>query len=185
MAEQRHVQSAGGPVSSLSFTIDGATLVSTALDRRVTVWNVEPSTGRYCALPTNYIGPGQSNLHPIDADRRVAATIVQPGSRGTASLWLSSGCNLLAYGVHGPGGRPDVSLSGHLGAIRAIVAQENELRMFTGGADGMILAWGCPSIEGNDLDLDYFARIRQRRRGGGRGNTSRVTKGGQRDTDCW
>lgn len=186
MAEQRHVQSAGGPVSSLSFTNDGATLVSTALDRRVTVWNVEPSTGRYCALPTSYIGPGQSNPHPIDADRRVAATIVQPGSRGTASLWLSSGCNLVAYGVNGPGGRPDVSLSGHLGAIRAIVAKENELRMFTGGADGMILAWGCPSIQGNDLDLDYFARMRQRRRGGGRGNTSRVIDaGGQRDTDCW
>ena len=185
MAEQRHVQSAGGPVSSLSFTNDGTTLVSTALDRRVTVWNVEPSTGRYCALPTSYIGPGQSNPHPIDADRRVAATIIQPGSRGTASLWLSSGCNLLSYGVHGPGGLPDVSLSGHLGAIRAIVAQENELRMFTGGADGMILAWGCASIEGNDLNLDYFARMRQRRRGGGRGITSRVLEAGQRDTDCW
>ena len=185
MAEQRHVQSAGGPISSLSFTNDGTTLVSTALDRRATVWNIEPSTGRYCALPTIFIGPGQANSHPIDADRRVAATIVQPGSRGTASLWLSSGCNLVAYGVHGPGGRPDVSLSGHLGAIRAIVAQDNKLRMFTGGADGMILAWGCPSIEGNDLTFDYFGRMRLRRRGGGMGNTSGVSVSGLRDNDCW
>ena len=140
IAEQRHIQSAGGPISSLSFTPDGTTLVSTALDRSVIVWDIQPSTGRYCALPTSFLGPDQANTCPIDADRRVAATIVQPGSRGTASLWTSSGCNLLSYGVHGPGGRPDVSLSGHLGVIRAITVQENELE-FTQVAP---MAWCWP-----------------------------------------
>jgi WD40 repeat protein len=186
MAEQRHIQSAGGPISSLTVTNDGTTLVSTALDRRVIVWNVDPSTGRHCALPTSFIGPDQSSPNPIDANRRVAATIVQPGSRGTASLWLSSGCNLVSYGIYGPGGRPDVHLSGHLGVIRAIVAQENELRMYSGGADGMILAWGCPSTGGDDLALDYFARMRQqRRRGGERGSASGTKETGQQDMDCW
>ena len=186
IAEQRHIQSAGGPISSLSFTPDGTTLVSTALDRTVIVWDIEPSTGRYCALPTSFLGPDQANVCPIDADRRVAATIVQPGSRGTASLWTSSGCNLLSYGVHGPGGRPDVSLSGHLGVIRAITVQENELRIYSGGTDGMVLAWGCPSIERDELTLDYFARMRRGRwDGGGRGPASGATEAGQRDVDCW
>mmetsp|Transcript_11290 Transcript_11290/g.23093 ORF Transcript_11290/g.23093 Transcript_11290/m.23093 type:complete len:581 (-) Transcript_11290:42-1784(-) len=166
--EARHVQSHGGPITSLSFTSDGATLVSTSLDRRITVWDVDLSNGQSMALPTSFLGPDLANPHPIDpnASRRVAATIVQPGSRGTATLWLSGpSCSLLAYGIHGPGGRPDKVLPGHLGDIRAITSQDNALRLYTGGADGMILAFGCPPIEGTeDGASDYFARIRQRRR---------------------
>lgn len=182
--EARHIQSHGGPITSLSFTPDGTTLVSTGLDRRVTVWDVEPFIGQFCSLPTSLLGPDEANPHPIDsnAGRRVAATVVQPGSRGTATLWLSGpGCSLLAYGIRGPGGRPDIVRSGHLDAIRAVTSQDNALRMYTGGSDGMILAWGMPPIEGSD-NTDYFARIRQRRRTG-RGMDSNQHRAGILDAD--
>lgn len=183
--EARHIRSHEGPISSLSLTPDGTTLVSTGRDRRVTVWDVQHAIlCQYRPLPTAFLGPDESNSHPIDANakRFVAATIVQAGSSGTATLWLSGpGCQLLGYGVNGPGGRPDVVLSGHLDAIRSIVCHENAMRLYTGGDDGMILAWGCPGIGKADDSLDYFARARQRRR-----QIRHSTRSNQGvDLDCW
>merc|ERR1712176_26901 len=80
---------------------------------------------------------------------------------------------IAGYSLYGrrdkkPGGAPDFMLSGHLDNVSCIVPVEgtwdnlqvgnkndsnnNDVRFFSGGRDGMVLAWGCQrkSLMGGD-----------------------------------
>ena len=188
----------GGPVVALSYTPDGRYLVSAGLDRAVRLWDLlpglsspggrsgPPSAG--VLLPTAFLGPSESDPRPLDRGiRAVGLAVVQPGRSRTATLWVGhTQGDLLGYDLHGPGGRPDLTLAGHLGAVASIVAQEAEMKVFTGGADGMILGWGArgPLSESKEEDLSpggFFARRRRARR---RSVSGRPVKD-ERDEDCW
>jgi len=152
MAEcsSRGIQSHGGPVAALSYTPDGKYLVSASgSDQKIHLWELQPGSEGGVLLPTMYLGPSDTAPHPIQRNqKKIAFYITQSGSERTTTLWVGGGsgsCSLLGYALHGLGGRPDTTLTGHLDTITSIAMQENNLRLYTGCKDGMILSWGWKS----------------------------------------
>ena len=132
--------------------------------------------------------------------------ITQPSVARTATLWMGQNQTLLGYDMHGMGGTPDKGLNGHLQTLTSIATSSfnDGVRLYSGGADGMILTWGqSPShnTENNDDDENdatlFFAkhrrlqRIRQANRSldGGRHFSHRPQRPNQeppaQDVDSW
>jgi len=88
--------------------------------------------------------------------RTVPLRITQPGSFKSATVWVG-GMNkkLLGYAIHGDGGRPNKVLAGHLDGVTAITTQDNNMRLFSGGRDGMILGFGHRNEFEPDNDLEH------------------------------
>lgn len=147
------IQSHNGPITSLSFTPDGEYIVSTRPADGIKLWHLHQNNDSNnnigsILMPTCYIGPNNSLKHPLrNTQRIVPMLITQPGSNHSGAVWLVGAGNrpndVLGYDIHGTGGRPNKVLSGHIDSVTAIASQEESMRIFTGGADGMVLAWGC------------------------------------------
>jgi len=145
-----HVQSHGGPVSSIAFTPDGSYLLSiSTLDRKLQLWDIRPGVAQGAILlQTSYLGisddPNQYSSYTLPRHQTKASLFVtQPGSRKTTSVWvcgLPSG-EILGYSVHG-NGCPDKVLQGHLGTALCMTEQHSTMRFFSGDSLGMILGWG-------------------------------------------
>jgi len=142
-----NIQSHAGPIVSLSFTPNGESIISASPTDGLHLWNIQKGCNNFGVLqPTTFWGTGTDNLrHPIRKRKStVPMLITQPTSRKTATMWLGTD-DLLGYDLNGMGGRPNKVLSGHLGTVTAITSQDNSMRLFTGGSDGMLLAWGYES----------------------------------------
>jgi len=137
------VQSHGGPVSSLAHTPDGNYILSTSPIDGIKLWNVQGKAGRRL-LPTRFLNSSSSHSHPFNRhQQKVPIYITQPSSTKSTTLWVAGrNQTLLGYEVHGFGGMPNKVISGHLGNVSAITSQENCMRLFSGGSDGMILSYG-------------------------------------------
>jgi DNA excision repair protein ERCC-8 len=155
----KFVQSHGGSVSSLAHTPDGDYIISTSPSDGIKLWNVQGKAGRRL-LPTKFLNSSPSPGHPLNRrQQNIPIYITQPSSAKTATLWVA-GRNqmLLGYEVHGMGGTPNKVISGHLGNVSSIASQENCMRLFSGGSDGMILCYGnrnefYPDREGSEIQI--------------------------------
>jgi len=136
-----HTRSHNGPVASLSFTPDGEYIVSASPADGLGLWHMQRGYEYGILGNTRFLGP-DSLKHPIrKKQKKVPLHITQPGSNKTGTVWIGTDL-LLGFDIHGIGGIPDQILPGHLDSVTAITSQENSTRLFTGGSDGMVLAWG-------------------------------------------
>ena len=133
--EVQHVRSHGNAVSGLAFEKDGRTLVSTGRDGKLHVWDLR----------------GNGQLEPLDFRSSVTSQHAVNTSRsGMVPLWIQNetetvvvgkGSDLLVYSLRS-GGTPIQQLSGHLGSVSSIEWNDGSMQLFSGGTDGMIIAWG-------------------------------------------
>lgn len=148
------IQSHDGPVASFSFTPDGEYIVSASSADGLHLWHLQRGYNLGIMIPTCFLGP-DSLTHPLRKNqRKVPLIVTQPGSMKSASVWLGAQ-DLLGYALHGMGGRPNKFLTGHIDNVTAIASQDKSLNIITGGADGLLLAWGCPDTESEENDLYY------------------------------
>ena len=149
------IQSHDGPVLSFSFTPDGEYIVSASPSDGLRLWHLQRGYNPAILMPTSYLGPN-SLKHPLrKKQRNVPMIITQPGSNKSGTVWLGNS-DLLGYNIHGMGGLPNKILSGHIDDVTAIASQDKSMRLFTGGADGMILSWGCPDTAEEDSGSPSF-----------------------------
>lgn len=151
------IQSHEGPVSSIAHTPDGNYILSTSPTDGVKLWNVQGKAGRRL-LPTKFLNSSPLHGHPLNRrQHNIPIYITQPSSERTTTVWVAGrNQTLLGYEVHGNGGTPNKVISGHLGNVSAIASQENNMRLFSGGSDGMILCYGNrnefdPDREGSEI----------------------------------
>ncbi len=146
------IQSHVGPVIALSFTPDGEYVVSASAADGIHVWHIQKGNDLGILMPTNFLGPHGSMKHPLRRkQRKVPIAVTQPGSSKSGTVWIGTE-DLLGFDIHGMGGGPSKVLSGHIDTVTAIASQENSMRIFTGGADGMVLGWG---YEMDESDEEY------------------------------
>ncbi len=135
-----HIQSHSGPVASLSFTPDGEYIVSASPSDGLHLWHIQKGYRFGILETTKFLGPN-SIRHPLrKKQRKVPLQITQPGSNSTGTVWIGTDL-LLGFDIHGIG-IPDQVLSGHIGEVTSIASQDQSMKLFTGGSDGMILSWG-------------------------------------------
>ncbi len=139
------IQSHDGPVTSLSFTPDGEYIVSASPADGLHLWHLQRGYRYGIMMPTCYLGPN-SLTHPLrkKQKKKVPLLITQPGPNKSGTVWIGTNNEVLGYDIHGMGGVPNKLLAGHIDNVTAIASHDASMRLFTGGADGMILAWGYP-----------------------------------------
>jgi DNA excision repair protein ERCC-8 len=138
------IQSHDGPVTSLSFTPDGEYIVSASPADGLHLWHLQRGYRYGIKMSTCYLGPN-SLTHPLrkKQKKKVPLVITQPGPNKSGTVWIGTNNEILGYDIHGMGGAPNKILSGHIDNVTAVASHDTSMRLFTGGADGMILAWGC------------------------------------------
>eukprot|EP00591_Stephanopyxis_turris_P009345 CAMPEP_0195515060 /NCGR_PEP_ID=MMETSP0794_2-20130614/6263_1 /TAXON_ID=515487 /ORGANISM="Stephanopyxis turris, Strain CCMP 815" /LENGTH=122 /DNA_ID=CAMNT_0040643439 /DNA_START=210 /DNA_END=578 /DNA_ORIENTATION=+ len=111
---------------------------------------------------------------------KTALSITQPGSNKSAMIWCGNNQGqILGYHMHlGGGGRPSITLDGHLDGVQSMVQQENYMRLYTGSNDGMVLGWGCNPIFGDGSLEDRLYVF-------GDGGSYNKRKRMDHDEDCW
>jgi DNA excision repair protein ERCC-8 len=145
-----YIQSHDGPIASFSFSPDGEYIVSASPIDGMHLWHIQKGNNVGVMMPTCYLGP-ESLKHPFrNKQRNIPLYITQPASNKSSTLWVGGAHDLLGYDIHGMGGRPNRVLSAHLDAVTAITSQHNSMRIFTGGADGMVLSWGFANSNNNE-----------------------------------
>ena len=141
------IQSHDGPIVGLSFTPDGEYVISASPADGIHIWHLQKGNDVGILMPTNFLRPYDTLKHPLsNKQRKVPLIVTQPGSRKSGTVWIGTD-DLLGYDIHGMGGRPQKVLLGHIDTITSIASQENSMRLFTGGADGMVLCWGYDTNE--------------------------------------
>lgn len=147
------IQSHDGPIVGLSFTPDGEYIISASPADGLHIWHLQKGNELGILMPTKFLGPNDSLKHPLrKKQRKVPLIVTQPGSRKTSTVWIGTD-ELLGYDIHGVGGRPHKVLSGHIDTVTSIASQENSMRLFTGGADGMVLCWGYDTDENEEVNM--------------------------------
>ena len=129
-----------GHVSGLAFFSSGHYLCSVSgLDGELLLWDLRSG----CLLPSKFVSPG--NLSAGSPKQRRTALIGEgsgytDSSNNSSTIWVSR--KGVIHGFSMEGGTPKQTLKGHLSNITSLVAMKPDGKLLSGGADGMILAWG-------------------------------------------
>lgn len=173
--KSRGIVSHGGSISALLFTADGSRLVSTGTEGKLQVWDL---MGSGHLLPLNFsCRPNQPAVHRNRT--RLPMIIRDSGSKDT-TVWVGHGSKILGYNLE-KGGLPSQVLEGHMHVVASLERVDHSMQVFSGGTDGMILAWGCTPQTSK-------GRKRSERCGGGNDDgdqRKRIRDTRDRDRDSW
>jgi DNA excision repair protein ERCC-8 len=115
------VSSHSGPVTGISFTSDGQSLVSCG-SKRLQLWDLR---SRGHLVTRHFAGSVQPPLLVVDHH-----------------AWMACGNMTIGAFSLEQGGPPYQILEGHLGKVTALESSFDSQQLMSGGADGMILMWG-------------------------------------------
>ncbi len=124
----RHIQAHSGAVLTLAYAPDGETLASLGSDGWLRLWNGAPQVNRDTETP-----PVRGELGPFPGRGQtggwLAGRLVSAHANGTLLVW--------------PGGNSPTPLvlSGHRGAVTALVGSPDGQTLISGGMDGTLRTW--------------------------------------------
>lgn len=169
-SKSNSVVSHGGAVSSLCFTIDGTSLVSTGTDGKLQNWDLAIGSGH--VLPLNF--SSRANQPAVDRNQTRIPLVLQECGKETLA-WVGYGSQVLGYSLQ-RGGQPTQVLDGHMHVVTSLERVNHSMQLFSGARDGLILAWGTPS---------EATRRRKRRSGSAEDQRKRIRETTNGDVDSW
>eukprot|EP00750_Incisomonas_marina_P032859 INCI9387.1.p1 GENE.INCI9387.1~~INCI9387.1.p1 ORF type:complete len:353 (+),score=52.40 INCI9387.1:1102-2160(+) len=186
-----------GVVNGLTFTSDGAMLLSSGTDSRLRLWDIHDSDQptntlvHYFPAPNPVTGatggvalvePGGSFLTPSSHRTRQRCVVFHPGRiRGTLTAFdLLSGRNVFepkpGVAAAGTGGNP----GGYMGPLRTLIYRRSHQQILGAGRFPVVMAWDCSRIDNSIADENqsraYHGQFR-------RIGTPFGRAGGQSDSD--